>query len=57
MEIKELRKALHMTQVEFARHIGVHPLTISKWERGLFNPTNFIQREIAKLEKKIAKGK
>ena len=57
MEIIEIRKALGMTQVQFAKHIGVHPLTISKWERGLFKPTNFIQREINKLEKKIATEK
>ena len=53
--ILELRKAIDMTQVEFARYIGVHPITISKWERGLFNPNRWLEREIAKLERKINK--
>lgn len=33
--IRERRKSLGWTQVEAAAFLGVHPLTISKWERGL----------------------
>jgi len=30
-----------MTQVEFSRIFDVHPMTVSKWERGIISPGNF----------------
>jgi putative transcriptional regulator len=33
-EIKGLREALGLTQVQLSQLLGVHPLTLSKWERG-----------------------
>lgn len=56
MTIKELRKSLGLTQVEFAHHIGVHPITVSRWERGLFSPNKWVQLNIKKLEKKLGKS-
>jgi putative transcriptional regulator len=39
-EIAEIRKTkLNLTQVQFAQLLGVHPLTVSKWERGELKPT------------------
>lgn len=32
------RKALGLTQVEFAARIGVDPVTVSRWERGISTP-------------------
>jgi DNA-binding XRE family transcriptional regulator len=32
-DVKAQRKRLMVTQVEFANKIGVHPMTIYKWER------------------------
>jgi|CXWL01.1.fsa_nt_gi DNA-binding transcriptional regulator YiaG len=32
------RQRLFMTQARFAAHIGVHPMTVSKWERGKATP-------------------
>ena len=57
MKIKEIREALKMNQTEFAKHLGVTRVTVWKWETGKSDPTNYLQREINKLEKKIAKGK
>lgn len=37
--IKRLRRKLHLSQVEFARLFGTHPITVSKWERGVTRPT------------------
>lgn len=34
-----LRKALYMTQSGLARLLGVHEMTVSKWERGELEPT------------------
>lgn len=33
-ELRAIRKALRMKQVEFARALGVHPITVSDYERG-----------------------
>ena len=40
-EIKELRGQLDLNQVEFAQLVGVHPITVSKWERGETSPTPY----------------
>ena len=36
-----MRKQLGLNQVEFAQLSGVHPITVSKWERGEANPTSY----------------
>ena len=35
------RKALGLTQAEFARLFDAHPMTVSKWERGVLYPTPY----------------
>ena len=40
-EIQNLRKRLGLNQVEFAQLSGVHPITVSKWERGEASPTPY----------------
>lgn len=37
--IKQTREKLKLTQVQFGQLLGVHPLTVSKWERGQLAPT------------------
>ena len=37
-KVKRARKRAGMTQVEFALALGVHPMTVSKWERGTVKP-------------------
>ncbi len=32
-EIAQIRKSLGMTQAQLGQLLGVHPLTVSKWER------------------------
>lgn len=36
--IREMRLAMRHTQLSLAVQIGVHPVTISKWERGVISP-------------------
>ncbi len=36
--IKKMRKKFRLTQVDLAMYTGVHPMTVSKWERGELNP-------------------
>jgi transcriptional regulator with XRE-family HTH domain len=38
-EVREVRTKLGLTQVQLASLLGVHPLTVSKWERGTLAPT------------------
>ncbi len=41
LEIQRLRKKLGLNQVEFAQLSGVHPITVSKWERGEASPSPY----------------
>ncbi len=38
MNIGRIRRHAGLTQVRLARLLGVHPITVSKWERGLLAP-------------------
>lgn len=38
-EVQVVRTRLGLSQVQLAQLLGVHPLTVSKWERGLLGPT------------------
>ena len=38
-EIYTVRTQLKLSQVQLAQLLGVHPLTVSKWERDLSAPT------------------
>jgi DNA-binding transcriptional regulator YiaG len=38
-QIKQLRKKLDLTQKEFAERLGVHVVTIIRWEGGSFKPS------------------
>lgn len=40
-----IREQLAMRQVDLAELIGVHPLTVSKWERGILQPRAY-QRDL-----------
>ena len=37
--IRQIRRGIGLTQGQLAQLLGVHPLTISKWERGLLSPS------------------
>jgi len=47
--IKELRSEQGLTQLEVAYRIGVTPLSVSNWERGVSAPTVVKLRAIAEL--------
>ena len=49
--IADLRKRLGLNQMEFGNLFGVHPMTVSKWERGTLSPNNYqlaLMQEFAK---------
>jgi len=58
-EVRRLRHRLGLTQLALAERIGVHPFTVSRWERGVVNvpePTAQLLRLLAKA-RKPKKGK
>ena len=38
-EVRAVREGLGLNQSQLAQLLGVHPLTVSKWERGLLSPS------------------
>ena len=38
LEVKAIRRKLHVTQVQFARMIGISPATLRNWEQGRTYP-------------------
>jgi putative transcriptional regulator len=41
LEIAALRRALGLSQVQFAQLFGVHFMTVSKWEHGTIVPSPY----------------
>lgn len=37
-QVVAIRESLGLTQAQLAQLLGVHPLTVSKWERGVLSP-------------------
>jgi DNA-binding transcriptional regulator YiaG len=40
-DINSIREALGLSQLQFAQLLGVHPITVSKWERDIAAPTDY----------------
>jgi len=58
LEIKSIRLLLGLNQVQFAQLMGVHPITVSKWEGGITSPTDYqvaflSQYRVAAKDKKV----
>ena len=49
MQLTRLRTRLGLTQVQLAELTGVHPITVSKWERGVLMPGPHQQQILAAL--------
>ena len=47
--IKKLRGKMLLTQMEFAKYLGVSFASINRWETGRFEPTMKIKRKLAPL--------
>jgi repressor LexA len=48
-KIKELRKSLNMSQIEFAKSLSVHQTAVSQWENGRTSPDIDIAKKISEL--------
>ena len=51
MNISTLRTKLGLSQAQFGNLFGVHPMTVSKWERGLLVPTAYQIALITEFER------
>lgn len=49
--IKSLRKNLGMTQKDFAKRVGVHVVTVIRWEGGGFKPSGLALQNLEQLSK------
>ena len=49
-EVRRIREGLGLTQAKFAKLVGVHPITVSKWENDSFG----IRESAARLMKMLA---
>lgn len=50
-QVKDLRLRLEKTQKEFAEMLGVHVVTIIRWEKGNFNPSKMALKLLETYEK------
>ncbi len=48
-EVKELRKRLKLTQQALADKLGIHQVTVARWENGSKKPSNLALRQLARL--------
>lgn len=55
-EIAELRTSMALSQADFGRLLGVHPMTVSKWERegGGSQPNEYQQALMQAFRKGLA---
>jgi len=56
MEIKKLRQALGLSQLELAALLGTHAMTVSKWERGKLTPGEHHRRLLAAFARAAERG-
>jgi len=54
MTTQELRDLLNISQAHLAMLVGVHSMTVSKWERGLLTPKG-LQAELLKAFRPAAR--
>ncbi len=50
--IKQLRNKMILSQIEFAKLLGVAFSTVNRWESGLYSPTIKAKRKLAPLFEK-----
>lgn len=50
--IPELRAAMNVSQDDFAKILGVAPVSVSRWENGHAKPTKIVKVKLEKLFKR-----
>ena len=55
-EIRLMRKNLGLSQEKFAHKIGVHKITVSRWECGKITPRGLSLKVLERMAKRMAKS-
>lgn len=56
-DVKQLRTNLGLAQPEFGQLFGVHPMTVSRWERKALTPSPYQQALMSEFKKAAVKNK
>jgi putative transcriptional regulator len=56
-DVKQLRAKLGLAQPEFGQLFGVHPMTVSRWERQALTPSPYQQALMTEFNKAAVKNK
>ena len=56
-EVVSLRKAKGWSQQELADWLGVHRMTVSRWDRGASPPTGAALKALERLAQRAEKGR
>lgn len=56
MNIEQIRTALGLTQMELGALLGVHFMTVSRWERGIATPSDYHASLMARMGEVRAQG-
>ncbi|MCU7918117.1 MAG: helix-turn-helix domain-containing protein [Candidatus Thiodiazotropha sp. (ex Dulcina madagascariensis)] len=51
VDVLKLRSRLGLSQAQFGNLFGVHPMTVSKWERDILKPTPYQIALMTEFEK------
>lgn len=51
--VKELRDRLHLTQEQFAQHVGVTYSTVNHWENGKRVPLPFLLKRLEEMKSEL----
>lgn len=55
--IRDLRKRLRVSQAEFGQLLGAHPMTVSKWERGVLEPSAYQMAFLERFKTSVSAGR
>ena len=55
--VRELRERLGMTQLDFAKTVGVGLTTVARWEQGKAKPTPLAIEKLESLARRVGKEK
>lgn len=52
-ELRERRKILGISQIELAKKVGVSPLSLQLWERGVIKPNEINAEKLEKVLRQL----
>lgn len=55
-KVRDLRRALRLTQGQFAKEVGVHQTTVARWETDRVKPSPEAVARIKELSKRAKRG-